>query len=193
MKGRLLANATKRREAIAYAKSILPAMRMAVAGTRRPDRPISLTAVARHLNEQEPRVRSSGDCDFAPTTVSRILNGTEVAIEKNARQEYDFAVELLRVEAERTGKAIDASVKAALAAQRDQDIEEGKALGRRLRCMDGMEQEKPTLEDAARLIVHQLEHHRRYKRWDLDIGQGLGFGFGFNEWALKLLSEALPQ
>lgn len=180
-RGRIAANATKRRQAVEYARKVAPIVRQAVGANRRLDGTINLNGMARWLNDHGTTSQRGGA--FVAETVSRLLYKTEESVRHFATYEREKSVAIL----EYKGRA-KASDIAALDAARDQAIAEGVALGRLLRCEDIAPVGKMVLEDAARLIIHQLDHRKRCKSWDTAQDYPL---YGFEDWCRTLLANAL--
>jgi hypothetical protein len=180
-RGRIAANATKRRQAVDYARSVLPIVREAVGANRRLDGTINLNGMARWLNDHGTTSQRGGA--FVAETVSRLLYKTEESVRHFATYERDKSVAIL----EYKGRA-KASDIATLDAARDQAIAEGVALGRLLRCEDIAPVGKMVLEDAARLIIHQLDHRKRCKSWDETKDYPVD---GLEKWLVKLLGDGL--
>lgn len=184
-RGRIAANATKRRQAVDYARSVLPIVREAVGANRRLDGSLNNSAVARWLNDKEVPT-PSGKGSFKSETVSRLLYKTEESVRHFAAFEHERSVEFVRYDAENSGRPIDSAEIARLDAELERAVAEGVLLGRLLRCDDVMP--PMGVEDAARLVVHQLDHHREFKRWDETTNFPT---HRFDDWCVEMLRKAL--
>lgn len=183
----------RKREAVAYARKVMPMMRQAIGATRKPNNDINMSAAARWLNEQTPPVSTfSGTGKFGAETVSRVIFKTEESVRSNAEYSCSLAVRLINQKAEEQGREPDAQEIARLEAERDAAIAEGVLLGRQLRCEDIAPIQAMTLEDAARLIILQVDHRKRGKGWDTNQ-RSFGDGVSFEAWVRDILLKTLNQ
>lgn len=188
MRGQIASSATRRLAAVEYARGIMPVITMALGANRKANGSFNMSGIARYLNDRGyPTPTEEGE--FKSEQVSRVLFRTEETIEAFANIEFASEVRLLAMKAETNGTEPDADKIACLKAVRDRIVHEGKALGRQLRCEDVAPAVRMSLEETARLIIHQVNHRARKKGWDENREYGLGESF--ENWCRRVLEEAL--